>query len=146
MKTVPAAWAKARGSSRSYKIKSKSSRLPPLLQGVEALAVAFDLAIRGPSVAAEAADKTRRAPHRDVRRFSRGQDAPRKNPPAPRTRCNAPSMKAGYDSLSTLSLHTQRKVTRAVQVRKRLVFALRVSRKKKSTSREWTRVGEVKNV
>src|SRR3546814_2396505 len=55
MKTVPAAWAKARGSSRSYKIKSKSSRLPPLLQGVEALAVAFDLAIRGPSVAAEAA-------------------------------------------------------------------------------------------
>src|SRR3546814_1081076 len=86
MKTVPAAWAKARGSSRSYKIKSKSSRLPPLLQGVEALAVAFDLAIRGPSVAAEAADKTRRAPHRDVRRFPRGQDAPRKIPPAPRTR------------------------------------------------------------
>src|SRR3546814_7187516 len=34
MKTVPAAWAKARGSSRSYKIKSKSSRLPPLLQGL----------------------------------------------------------------------------------------------------------------
>src|SRR3546814_8355165 len=74
MKTVPAAWAKARGSSRSYKIKSKSSRLPPLLQGVEALAVAFDLAIRGPSVAAEAADKTRRAPHRDVRRFPRSEE------------------------------------------------------------------------
>src|SRR3546814_1696096 len=74
MKTVPAAWAKARGSSRSYKIKSKSSRLPPLLQGVEALAVAFDLAIRGPPVAAEAADTTRSAAHRDVRRFPRGQD------------------------------------------------------------------------
>src|SRR3546814_3400032 len=98
MKTVPAAWAKARGSSRSYKIKSKSSRLPPLLQGVEALAVAFDLAIRGPSVAAEAADKTRRAPHRDVRRFPRGQDAPRKIPPAPRTRCNAPGRSEEHTS------------------------------------------------
>src|SRR3546814_1858895 len=122
MKTVPAAWAKARGSSRSYKIKSKSSRLPPLLQGVEALAVAFDLAIRGPSVAAEAADKTRRAPHRDVRRFPRGQDAPRKIPPAPRTRCNAPGAKAGCVSLRQVSLHTQRKVTRAVTARKLLIL------------------------
>src|SRR3546814_1271612 len=43
----------------------ESSRLKPLLQGVEALAVAFDLAIRGPSEAAEPADQTRRAPHMD---------------------------------------------------------------------------------
>src|SRR3546814_8536666 len=35
---------------------------------------------RGPSVAAEPADKTRRAPHMDVRRFPRGQDAPSENP------------------------------------------------------------------
>src|SRR3546814_13045333 len=109
MKTVPAAWAKARGSSRSYKIKSKSSRLPPLLQGVEALAVAVDLAIRGPYVAAEAADKTRRAPHRDVRRFPRGQDAPRNIPPAPRTRCNAPGAKAGRVSLRHGPLLSPRK-------------------------------------
>src|SRR3546814_12771623 len=66
MKTVPAAWAKARGSSRSYKIISKSSRLPPLLQGVEALAVAFDIAIRGHYVPAGAEDKTRGRRLRDV--------------------------------------------------------------------------------
>jgi hypothetical protein len=34
-----------------------------------ALAVAFDLDPRGPSASAEPADKTRRAPHMDVRRF-----------------------------------------------------------------------------
>src|SRR3546814_16949107 len=58
----------------------ESSRLKPLLQGVEALAVAFDLAIRGPSEAAEPADQTRRAPHMDVRRFPRRQDASSENP------------------------------------------------------------------
>src|SRR5690606_29356158 len=45
-----------------------------------AVAVAVDLDLRGPSGAAEAADKTRRAPHRDVRRFPRGQDALSENP------------------------------------------------------------------
>src|SRR5690606_2311588 len=45
-----------------------------------AVAVAVDLDLRGPSGAAEAADKTRRAPHRDVRRFPRGQDARSENP------------------------------------------------------------------
>src|SRR5690606_23623025 len=40
----------------------------------------FDFDPRGPSVAAEPADKTRRAPHMDVRRFPRGQDAPSENP------------------------------------------------------------------
>src|SRR3546814_7030991 len=45
-----------------------------------AVAVAVDLDLRGPSVAAEPADKTRRAPHMDVRRFPRGQDALSENP------------------------------------------------------------------
>src|SRR3546814_18180203 len=40
----------------------------------------FEFDRRGPSVAAEPADKTRRAPHMDVRRFPRGQDAPSENP------------------------------------------------------------------
>src|SRR3546814_14326958 len=111
MKTVPAAWAKARGSSRSYKIKSKSSRLPPLLQGVEALAVALDLAIRGASVSAEAADNTRRARHWDVRRFPRGQDAPRHIPPAPRPRCHQHAAQAGHFSLRQVSFHTPRQDT-----------------------------------
>ena len=35
---------------------------------------------RGPSVAAEAADKTRGALHMDVQRFPQGQDAPSENP------------------------------------------------------------------
>src|SRR5690606_25994248 len=43
-------------------------------------AVAVDLDLRGPSGAAGAADKTRRAPHRDVRRFPRGHDARSENP------------------------------------------------------------------
>src|SRR3546814_3000185 len=94
-----------------------------LVTGVQTCALPIYLAIRGPSGAAEAADKTRRAPHRDVRRFPRGQDAPRKIPPAPRTRCNAPGAKAGCVSLRQVSLHTQRKVTRAVTARKLLIFA-----------------------
>src|SRR5690606_5777321 len=40
----------------------------------------LDLDLRGPSVAAEPADQTRRAPHRDVRRFPRRQDASSENP------------------------------------------------------------------
>src|SRR5690606_31009493 len=45
-----------------------------------AVAVAVALDLRGPSVAAESADKTRRGPHMDVRRFPRGQDALSENP------------------------------------------------------------------
>src|SRR3546814_12686572 len=45
-----------------------------------AVVPALDLDLRGPSVAAEAADQTRRAPHMDVRCFPRGQDAPSENP------------------------------------------------------------------
>src|SRR5690606_2946541 len=52
-------------------------------------AVDVALALRGPSVAAEPADQTRRAPHMDVRRFPRGRTPPRKIPPAPRTRSAA---------------------------------------------------------
>src|SRR3546814_5788334 len=52
----------------------------------------------------------------------------------PRTRCNAPGAKAGCVSLRQVSLHTQRKVTRAVTARKLLIFALRLSGKKKSKS------------
>src|SRR3546814_11939099 len=48
-----------------------------------AVVPALDLDLRGPSVAAEPADKTRRAPHMDVRRFPRGQDAPSENPAGP---------------------------------------------------------------
>src|SRR5690606_28784964 len=48
--------------------------------GAAQRAVAFDLDLRGPSVAAESADKTRRAPHKDVRRFPRRQDASSENP------------------------------------------------------------------
>src|SRR3546814_17604315 len=83
MKTVPAAWAKARGSSRSYKIKSKSSRLPPLLQGLREarlwllLLILTSGALR--SGGADGQDPTG-APHMDVRRFPRGQDAPSENP------------------------------------------------------------------
>ncbi|MGN7724381.1 hypothetical protein ACTJIL_00985 [Luteimonas sp. 22616] len=64
----------------------KSLRLQPLPQGLSdfgfgfGFAVDADLDSRGPSVAAEAVDKTRRAPHMDVRRFPQGQDAPSENP------------------------------------------------------------------
>src|SRR5690606_37051172 len=44
------------------------------------LILTFASDVRGPSVAAEPADKTRRAPHMDVRRFPRGQDASSENP------------------------------------------------------------------
>src|SRR5690606_9553358 len=44
------------------------------------LILPLPLTLGGPSEAAEPADKTRRAPHRDVRRFPRGQDAPSENP------------------------------------------------------------------
>src|SRR3546814_7720145 len=40
----------------------------------------LDFDLRGPSVAAEAADQTRRAPHMDVRRFPQRQDASSENP------------------------------------------------------------------
>src|SRR3546814_17525095 len=55
-----------------------------IVRSVVALDLDFDFDLdldpRGPSVAAEAADQTRRAPHMDVRRFPRGQDAPSENP------------------------------------------------------------------
>src|SRR3546814_2174852 len=83
---------------------AKSSRLPPLLPGSKGrllCAVALELDLRGPSAAAESADKTRRAcpvldtgaPHMDVRRFPR---------------------RRGVLSLRQVSLHKQRKVARAV--------------------------------
>src|SRR3546814_12151520 len=50
------------------------------LRVMGAVVPALDLDLRGPSVAAEAADQTRRAPHMDVRCFPRGQDAPSENP------------------------------------------------------------------
>src|SRR3546814_12957591 len=49
------------------------------------------LTFRGPSEAAEPADQTRRAPHMDVRRFTRGQDAPSENPAGSAT----PAQRAG---------------------------------------------------
>src|SRR5690606_32417846 len=45
-----------------------------------AVALDLDLDLLGPSVAAEPADKTRRAPRMDARRFPRGQDARSENP------------------------------------------------------------------
>src|SRR3546814_10190675 len=52
----------------------------PAFAAAAAAAVAADFDSRGPSEAAEAADKTRRAPHMDVRRFPRAQDAPSETP------------------------------------------------------------------
>src|SRR3546814_17838266 len=63
--------------SHRYIRTSRSCALALVL----ALALAVDL--RGPSVAAEAADKTRRAPHMDVRRLPRGQGAPSENTAGP---------------------------------------------------------------
>src|SRR5690606_18159253 len=68
-----------------------ASAAPTGFAGAVAVAVAFDLDLRGPSVVAETADQTRRAPHRDVRRFSQGQDAPSKNPAG----CADPAQRAG---------------------------------------------------
>src|SRR3546814_14824629 len=73
-------------------------------------AVALELDLRGPSAAAESADKTRRAcpvldtgaPHMDVRRFPR---------------------RRGVLSLRQVSLHKQRKVARAVPAEKILLLA-----------------------
>src|SRR3546814_40984 len=52
----------------------------PLRGPAFAAAADFDFDSRGPSEAAEPADQTRRAPHMDVRRFPRGQDALSENP------------------------------------------------------------------
>src|SRR3546814_12771988 len=43
------------------------------------LALILALDVRGPSAAEESVDETRRAPHMDVRRFTRGQDARSEN-------------------------------------------------------------------
>src|SRR5690606_18233345 len=80
---------------------------------------AFDL--RGPSVAAESADKTpqgRRTGMCGV--FRRGRMPLRKIPPASRTRRNAPGAEAGCVSLRQVSLHKQRKVARALSARNAL--------------------------
>src|SRR5690606_38772067 len=77
---------------------------------------AFDL--RGPSVAAESADKTpqgRRTGMCGV--FRRGRMPLRKIPPASRTRRAAPGAEAGCVSLRQVSLHKQRKVARALSAR-----------------------------
>src|SRR5690606_36626532 len=77
---------------------------------------AFDL--RGPSVAAESADKTpkgRRTWMCGV--FRRGRMPLRKIPPASRTRRAAPGAEAGCVSLRQVSLHKQRKVARALSAR-----------------------------
>src|SRR5690606_41969821 len=84
---------------------------------------AFDL--RGPSVAAESADKTpagRRAWMRGV--FRRGRMPLRKIPPAARTRCAAPGAEAGCVSLRQVSLHKQRKVARALSARNAVELGL----------------------
>src|SRR5690606_27963444 len=61
--------------------KQQAGQDPPYeAEAAATAAVAVDLDLRGPSGAAEAADKTRRASHMDVRRFPRGQDAPSENP------------------------------------------------------------------
>src|SRR5690606_10547883 len=77
----------------------------------------------GPSVAAEPAGKTRRAPHMDVRRFPQGQDAPSENS----RRLREPgaqhrARRRGVLSLRQVSLHKQRKVARAVTARKLLTL------------------------
>src|SRR3546814_273908 len=75
----PIEWRGGRGFRRSYKDPdSLPLPLPLPLILILILILAFD--VRGPSAAAEPADKTRRAPHMDVRRFPRGQDAPSENP------------------------------------------------------------------
>src|SRR3546814_12706396 len=65
---------------------AKRSRLPPLPRAAVAVALDldfdFDLDLdpRGASVAAAAADQTRRAQHMAGRRFPRRQDAPSEHP------------------------------------------------------------------
>src|SRR3546814_16421935 len=81
--------------SHRYIRTSRSCALALVL----ALALAVDL--RGPSVAAEAADKTRRAPNMDVRRFTRGQDAPSENPAGSADPVCSPGRAGGGCSLCT---------------------------------------------
>src|SRR5690606_9257914 len=129
--------------SRSHEIKDKIkgkgkgeiSRLPPLLRfaAVGACAFAFDL--RGPSGAAEAADKTRRAPHMDGRRFPRGLRCPlgkSRRPRGPGAQHRAG--RGGVLSLLQVSLHRQRKGARAVTARKPLILPLLLLATHKSKS------------
>src|SRR3546814_20917972 len=80
---------------------AKRSRLPPLPRAAVAVALDldfdFDLDLdpRGPSVAAEAADQTRRAPHTTVRCFPRGQVDPSEHPHGPPTTADRPGTEAG---------------------------------------------------
>src|SRR3546814_20571962 len=80
---------------------AKRSRLPPLPRAAVAVALDldfdFDLDLdpRGPSVAVQAADKTRRAPHMAVRRFPRGQDPPSETPPGPPNPAPPPGPQTG---------------------------------------------------
>src|SRR5690606_18819399 len=72
---VPSRMQRARGFRRSTAGATIGAVAVALAADLD-----LDLDLRGPSVAAEPADKTRRAPHRDVRRFPRGQDARSENP------------------------------------------------------------------
>src|SRR5690606_13579171 len=103
----PGPFRKARGYSRSHKV-------------LFAVAVAFDLApdLRGPSEAAEPADKTPQGRRTWMCGVLRGgRMPPRKIPPAPRTRRAAAGAQAGCVSLRQASLHKQRKVARAPSAR-----------------------------
>src|SRR3546814_20217067 len=64
-----------RAGTRNFR---RSVRVAAGVALVLALILALD--VRGPSAAAESVDETRRAPHMDVRRFPRGQDALSENP------------------------------------------------------------------
>src|SRR5690606_20428380 len=103
--------------------------------------LAFDL--RGPSVAAEPADKTpqgRRTGMCGV--FRRGRMPLRKIPPAPRTRRAAPGAEAGCVSLRQVSLHKQRKVARALSARNALDLALPLCAYGASPDRFWEKAEE----
>src|SRR3546814_292642 len=102
---------------------------------VDAFAVDLELDLRGPSEAAEAADRPRRGAAHGCAAFSAGAGCPlgksrRLREPGAQHRAR----RRGVLSLRQVSLHKQRKVARAVTARKLLIFALRLSGKKKSKS------------
>src|SRR5690606_3353852 len=121
---------RGRGSSRTLPVLpdavEKSSRLKPLPQDpgpAVAVDLDLDLDLRGPSVAAEPADKTRRALHMDVQRFPQGGmpfgKSRRLRGPGAQHRAR----RRGVLSLRQVSLHKQRKVARAVTARKPLILS-----------------------
>ena len=64
--------------------------------------------------------KTRRAAHKDVRRFWKGQEAPSRNSGCPHGPARSAGAPQGVLSFGYFSLHKQRKVTRA-KARKQLL-------------------------